>query len=86
MVQWFLGDIALGEGTDLGTDTAFGEDGGLTTDTGFGSCCVFGIWADFGSPTDEAEASRLLSSVIAPCSAMDAEPFLTTLFLTTEDS
>ena len=80
-----FGDIALGEDTGLGTDAAFGEDGGLNT-AGFGSCCVFGIWADFGSPADEAEASRLLSSVIAPCSAMDAEPFLTTLFLTTEDS
>ena len=66
-----FGDTALGDCTDLGTDAAFGEDGGLAT-LGLGSCCVFGVWADFGSPVDEAEASWLLKSVIAPCSAIAA--------------
>ena len=81
-----FGDIALGDGTGLGADNAFGEDGGLSTDTGCDTRWSFGFGTDFGFPVDEADGSWLLRSVIAPCSAIAADPFLTTLLLIPEVS
>ena len=59
-------------------DLAFGADGDL----------AFGVDSDlaFGLPADATEPSFPLRLLRDPCSAIAADPFLTTLLLTPEDS
>ena len=79
-----FGDIDLGECTDLGTDLAFGEDGGPLM-----QAWVPVVSSGSGQVLDFQQMRQKyheVKSVIDPCSAIAGEPFLTTRFLTTEDS
>ena len=82
-----FGDIALGGGTDLGLMLPLGRKVALALIQTVGSPSTFGIetrlW--FSSPMRQ-KCHELPRSAIAPCSAIAADPFLMTLFLTTGDS